>query len=148
MTRTGLSRRDVLRGGALLGLSAAAGSFGGCVRDRPSRQVSDIELRPRRRGGVLRVGVTGGSAKGTLDPHYPTTYPDQARVSNLFEPLFLRDSSYCVRPVLGESLEPSSEARTWTLRLRPGVEFTTARRSTSTTSSSRCGGSSTPPPRP
>ncbi len=123
MTRTGLSRRDVLRGGALLGLSAAAGSFGGCVRDRPSRQVSDIELRPRRRGGVLRVGVTGGSAKGTLDPHYPTTYPDQARVSNLFEPLFLRDSSYCVRPVLGESLEPSSDARTWTLRLRPGVEF-------------------------
>src|SRR6266545_3193369 len=123
MTRTGLSRRDVLRGGALLGLSAVAGSFGGCVRDRPSRQVSDIELRPRRRGGVLRVGVTGGSAKGTLDPHYPTTYPDQARVSNLFEPLFLRDSSYCVRPVLGESLEPSSDARTWTLRLRPGVEF-------------------------
>lgn len=118
-----LSRRDVLRGAALLGLCGSLGGATGCGRDRRDRQVSSGDLRPRRRGGVLRIGVTGGSAKGTLDPHYPTTYPDQARVSNLFEPLFLRDASFAVQPVLGESLEPSADARTWTLRLRPGVEF-------------------------
>jgi peptide/nickel transport system substrate-binding protein len=119
----GLSRRGVLRGAALLGFCAAGTGAAGCVRDHPERQVSGDDLRPRRRGGTLRIGVTGGSAKGTLDPHYPTTYPDQARVSNLFEPLFQRDASYAVQPVLGESLEPSPDARTWTLRLRPGVEF-------------------------
>jgi peptide/nickel transport system substrate-binding protein len=121
--QTGLPRRTVLRGGALLGLGTAAGAFTGCASDRPDRQVSGTDLRPPRRGGVLRVGVTGGSTKDTLDPHDPPTYPDQARVSNLFEPLFLRDPSYAVQPVLAESLESSRDASTWTLRLRQGVEF-------------------------
>lgn len=118
-----LARRDVLRAGVLLGLGATGSAVAGCATNRPDRQVSGPELRPRRRGGVLRIGVTGGGAKEVLDPHYPPTYPDQARVSNLFEPLFLRDPSYVVQPVLGESLEPSRDARTWTLRLRQGVEF-------------------------
>jgi len=121
-TPNGHSRRAVMRGGAVLGLGAAVAAFTGCTGDRPDRQASGTELQPRRRGGVLRVGVTGGSAKDTLDPHHPPTYPDQARVSNLFEPLFLRDASYAVQPVLAESLE-SQDARTWTLRLRQGVEF-------------------------
>ncbi len=120
---SGLSRRGVLVGGALLGLGAAAEGLTGCAGDRPNRQVSGTELRPQRRGGVLRVGVTGGSPQDTLDPHHPPTYPDQARVSNLYEPLFLRDPSYAVQPVIAESLEPSGDARTWTLRLRQGVEF-------------------------
>jgi peptide/nickel transport system substrate-binding protein len=116
---TGLSRRDLLRAAAVLGTAGLAG----CAGDRLDRQVSAADLRPRRRGGTLRIGVTGGSAKDTLDPHTPTTYPDQARVSNLYEPLFLRDPSYAVQPVLAESLESSADARTWTLRLREGVEF-------------------------
>jgi peptide/nickel transport system substrate-binding protein len=119
----GLSRRALLRGGALLGLGTAAGELAACAGDGPNRQVSGTDLRPQRRGGVLRVGVTGGSTKDTLDPHRPPTYPDQARVSNLYEPLFIRDPSYTVQPVLAESLEPSQDARTWTLRLRQGVEF-------------------------
>jgi peptide/nickel transport system substrate-binding protein len=120
---TAPSRRGLLRGGALVGFAAAARGLTGCAGDRPDRQVSGTDLRPHRRGGVLRVGVTGGSAKDTLDPHRPPTYPDQARVSNLYEPLFLRDPSYTVQPVLAESLEPSRDATTWTLRLRQGVEF-------------------------
>jgi peptide/nickel transport system substrate-binding protein len=120
---TSLSRRTLLRGGALLGLGTATAGLAGCTDDRQHRQVSGTDLRPRRRGGVLRVGVTGGSPNDTLDPHHPPTYPDQARVSNLYEPLFQRDPSYAVQPVLAESLEPSRDARTWTLRLRPGVEF-------------------------
>ena len=123
IAQAGLPRRKVLRGAALLGLGTAAGGLGSCGGDRPGRQVSGAELRPQRRGGVLRVGVTGGSANDTLDPHHPPTYPDQARVSNLYEPLFVRDPTYRVKPVLAESLEPSSDATTWTLRLRQGVEF-------------------------
>ena len=114
-----LSRRGVLRGAAV----AALGGLAGCTGDRLDRQVSGADLRPRRRGGTLRIGVTGGSASDTVDPHSPTTYPDQARVSNLYEPLFLRDPSYAVQPVLAESLDASRDGRTWTLRLRAGVEF-------------------------
>ena len=123
MTANGLSRRGVLRGAALVGVGVATGGLAGCAEDRPNRQVSAADLRPRRRGGTLRIGVTGGSPKDTLDPHFPPTYPDQARVSNLYEPLFVRDPSYAVQPVLAESLESSADGKTWTLRLRQGVEF-------------------------
>jgi peptide/nickel transport system substrate-binding protein len=72
---------------------------------------------------VLRVGVTGGSEADGLDPHHPPTYPDQARVSNLYEPLFGRDAAYNIEPVLAESMEPSEQGKVWTLRLRGGVSF-------------------------
>jgi peptide/nickel transport system substrate-binding protein len=116
---TGLSRRDLLRAGALLGLGAVAG----CSADQDPRSVSAAALEPSRHGGVLRVGITGGSAADGLDPHHPPTYPDQARVSNLCEPLFLHDVSYSIQPVLAESIEPTDRGSVWTLRLRDGVEF-------------------------
>ena len=82
-----LTRRDLLRAGALLGLGAVAG----CATDQDTRSVNAAALGPSKHGGVLRVGITGGSAADGLDPHHPPTYPDQARVSNLYEPLFLHD---------------------------------------------------------
>ncbi|MEV4314296.1 ABC transporter substrate-binding protein [Actinocrispum sp. NPDC049592] len=106
--------------GSLLGAGSALTA---CTTTEPGRQALDAALRPRRRGGVLRVGVTGGSASDTVDPHHPPTYPDQARVSNLYEPLFGRDAAYNIEPVLAESIEPSEQGRMWTLRLRDGVTF-------------------------
>lgn len=125
MTARGIvSRRDVLRLGAAVGLGAAmTGGLTSCSDQPPDRQVSAAGLVPGRRGGVLRVGVTGGGPTDSLDPHYPITYPDQARVSNLYEPLFLRDAAYNIEPVLAESIEPSERGLVWTLRLRDGVEF-------------------------
>ena len=118
-----LSRRDLLRAGALLGLGAVAG----CT-SQDSRSISAAALGPSKHGGVLRVGMVGGSNADVLDPHHPPTYPDQARVSNLYEPLFLHDVSYNVQPVLAESIEPSDHGSTWTLRLRDGVEFHNGKR--------------------
>jgi peptide/nickel transport system substrate-binding protein len=117
---TGVSRRNLLRVSALLGMGA---SLGACTTASPGRQALDAALGPRRRGGVLRIGVTGGSAADTVDPHHPPTYPDQARVSNLYEPLFGRDAAYDIEPVLAESIEPSAQGKVWTLRLRAGVSF-------------------------
>ncbi|WP_128378478.1 ABC transporter substrate-binding protein [Streptomyces cavernae] len=114
-----MKRRDLLRGGALLAASVpAAGLLSACSPNR----VAPAAGRPVR-GGVLRVGVSGGSAKDTLDPHNPLSYPDQARVVNLYEPLFHHDAAYRLKPFLAESLEPSKDGRTWLLRLRAGVEF-------------------------
>jgi peptide/nickel transport system substrate-binding protein len=123
---TGLSRRNILRVSALLGAGSMLGAgstLTACTQSEPGRQALDAALRPRRRGGVLRVGVTGGSAEDTIDPHHPPTYPDQARVSNLYEPLFGRDAAYNIEPVLAESIEPAEHGRMWTLRLRAGVSF-------------------------
>jgi peptide/nickel transport system substrate-binding protein len=119
-----LSRRDLLRAGGLLAL----GAVGGCSVDQDTRSVSAAALGPSKHGGVLRVGIAGGSSADGLDPHHPPTYPDQARVSNLYEPLFLHDVSYNIQPVLAESIEPSDHGSTWTLRLRDGVEFHNGKR--------------------
>ncbi|MFC0430548.1 ABC transporter substrate-binding protein [Kutzneria buriramensis] len=120
-----VSRRAVLRAGALLGVGALAA---GCADDQDTRSVSAAALGPSKHGGVLRVGITGGSAADGLDPHHPPTYTDQARVSNLYEPLFVHDVAYNILPVLAESIEPSDHGRTWTLRLRDGVEFHNGKR--------------------
>ncbi|MFI6359699.1 ABC transporter substrate-binding protein [Streptomyces sp. NPDC050743] len=114
-----MTRRDLLRGGALLAASLpTAGLLTACSATR----VAPTSGKPVR-GGALRVGVSGGSAKDTLDPHNPLSYPDQARVVNLYEPLFYHDAEYRLKPYLAESVEPSKDGRTWLLKLRPGVEF-------------------------
>lgn len=103
-----LSRRNVLTIGALLPVLAACGT------------ATDPQTVAAK---VLRVGVTGGSAKDTIDPHRPVTYPDQARVLNLYEPLFNRTAAYEIEPLVGESLTPDKAAKVWTLKLRKGVTF-------------------------
>jgi peptide/nickel transport system substrate-binding protein len=119
MTGNALTRRDLLRRGALLGLAVTAGgTLTGCAGGDATPAAV-----PGKPGGVLRVGATGGGVKDTLDPHNPVTYPDQARVLNLYEPLFQRNAKYEIEPLIGESLTPSADAQVWTLKLRSGVEF-------------------------
>ncbi|MQA97570.1 MAG: peptide ABC transporter substrate-binding protein [Streptosporangiales bacterium] len=76
-----------------------------------------------KRGGRLRVGLVGGSAKDTLNAHSPVNHPDQARIINLYEGLASFDENYQVRMALAESIEPNKEATEWTVRLRDGLEF-------------------------
>ena len=113
-----LNRRQVLRGGGLAGVAALLSACGGT-----GTQPSTVGSGPRKQGGVLTVGATGGSAKDTLDPHLPVTYPDQARVLNLYEPLFLRDAAFQIEPLIAESIEAKQGGQVWTLRLRQGVQF-------------------------
>lgn len=78
---------------------------------------------PGRAGSTLRVGVTGGGAADTLDPHIPATNPDIARTINLFEPLSSRDHDFQLEMLVAESLTPSADARTWTAVIRDGIKF-------------------------
>ncbi|MFD2489100.1 ABC transporter substrate-binding protein [Amycolatopsis jiangsuensis] len=113
-----LSRRGFLALGGVSAL-AAVPLLSGCG----STVAAAVPTGPPRRGGTLRVGVTGGGASDTLDPHIPATNPDIARVINLYEPLLLRDHDYRLQMVLAESLTASPDARTWTAVLRRGVRF-------------------------
>ena len=74
-------------------------------------------------GGVLIHGATGGSTKDTLDPHGPVQAADIARCSNLYEPLLFWDNNYELAPAIAESVEPSKDAKTWTVKLREGVDL-------------------------
>jgi peptide/nickel transport system substrate-binding protein len=118
-----LSRRDLLRYGGLAGLTVAgAGALAACSGST-SNSLPAPKTGKSKSGGILTVGTTGGSAKDSLDPHNPVTYPDQARVSNLYEPLFRRDPNFVIKPLLAESLEASNGGKRWILKLRKGVEF-------------------------
>jgi peptide/nickel transport system substrate-binding protein len=77
----------------------------------------------RKRGGTLSHGSTGGGLKDTLDPHFPVTNPDIARVANLYEPLLTWDANYTIAPSLATSVRPNKDATVWTAELRPDVEF-------------------------
>jgi peptide/nickel transport system substrate-binding protein len=74
-------------------------------------------------GGVLIHGATGGSSKDTLDAHRPVQNADIARCFQLYEPLLYWDDDYQVQSAVAESVEPSADATSWTIKLRQGVTF-------------------------
>ncbi|HEX6148702.1 ABC transporter substrate-binding protein [Nocardioides sp.] len=117
-----ISRRQLLR---YSGVSAAAvagsGFLAGCGGDGGGGGGGGGG--PQGSGGVLIHGATGGGSKDTLDPHAPVTNPDIARASNLYEPLLFWNSNYELEPALAESIEGSSDATTWTIKMRPDVTF-------------------------
>ncbi|MBN9798844.1 ABC transporter substrate-binding protein [Pseudonocardia alni] len=113
--RGGFSRRRLLGGAA--GLAAAA-VLAGCGGPATAR-----EAGAPRRGGVLRVGVTGGGSSDSLDPHSPATNPDIARVVSLYEPLVRWDDDYTLQPAVAASVRPDPGARSWTATIRPGITF-------------------------
>ena len=74
-------------------------------------------------GGILVHGATGGSSKDTLDAHSPVQNADISRTFQLYEPLLYWDHDYKVQPAVAESVAPSADAKTWTIKLRKGVTF-------------------------
>jgi peptide/nickel transport system substrate-binding protein len=114
---TPLQRRSFLLGALATAATPVLAACGG------ASSAATEPTGPPRRGGRLRVGVTGGGASDTLDPHIPATNPDIARVRNLYEPLVYRDHDYKLEMLLAESLTSSEDAMTWTATLRKGVRF-------------------------
>jgi peptide/nickel transport system substrate-binding protein len=122
----GLGRRQFLRGivatGAVAGagglLAACGGSSSGSIQ--PATQAS----LPPRRGGNLKLGLTGGSSSDTVDPHKSLTYLDTSRLQSLYQPLVQLNGLAQVEYVLAESITPQrSSLADWIIRLRPGVTF-------------------------
>ena len=74
-------------------------------------------------GGTLIHGATGGSSKDTLDAHRPVQNADIARCFQLYEPLLYWDDNYQVQSAVAESVTPSADAMTWTVKLRQGATF-------------------------
>ena len=123
--RPGFSRRQLLK---YSGLSAAAIGGSGLLAacgggDGGGGGGGNSGNGPQNAGGQLIHGATGGGSKDTLDPHQPVTAADIARVNNLYEPLLFWNNNYELEPALAESVEPSSDAITWTITMREGVTF-------------------------
>ena len=123
--RAGLGRRQFLRGlaaaGALAGVGGLAAGCGGS--STPAAGSSSPAAGPKRRGGTLKVGLTGGSGSDTLDPHHGLTYLDTARAQSLYQPLLQLNTAAQTEFVLAEEISPHGSTSEWVIRLRPGITF-------------------------
>ena len=115
----GLSRRGLLQGASALGASALILPAG----------MRSARAEPQR-GGVLRIGFGHGSTTDGMDP----ALWDQAFVqvfgACLHNYLTVVAPDGTLAPEVAESWEASSDAATWTFRLREDVEFHNGRRVT------------------
>src|SRR5712691_1364160 len=125
--RDPLGRRQFLRGVAATGaLAGAGGLMAGCSSSgssgSPAAGASSASTAPRR-GGNLKVGLTGGSGTDTLDPHKGLTYLDTARAQALYQPLLQLNTKAQTEFVLAEEISPHGSTSQWVIRLRPGITF-------------------------
>ncbi len=112
------SRREFLVAAGLTGLAAAVPA----CRSSPQPATPVPGSLPKR-GGALRIGVTGGGAKDVLDGQHIVTKPDQARIVAGWETLLVYDANYqLANDGLAEEVV-QDRPDTWTIRLRSGVEF-------------------------
>ena len=121
----GLGRRQFLSGLATAGAAVGAGGLlaacGGSSGPAPAAS-SSATASPRR-GGNLKVGLSGGSGSDTLDPHIGLTYLDTARAQSLYQLLLQLNTQAQSELVLAESIHAPKSPSEWIIRLRPGITF-------------------------
>jgi peptide/nickel transport system substrate-binding protein len=122
-----LDRRQFLRGAVATGaLAGAGGLLSACSSGGPGSSgasASPTAAGAPRRGGDLKVGLTGGSGTDTLDPHKGLTYLDTARAQALYQPLLQLNTKAQTEFVLAEEISPHGSTSEWVIRLRPGITF-------------------------
>lgn len=106
-----LDRRQLISGASALGLSATFGAMPAMAQGAP------------KKGGVLRLGMEGGSASDSLDPR---TYADSIPIAYslmFWNTLVEIDTKGNATPELAESWESKPGALEWTFNIRKGITF-------------------------
>lgn len=106
MTR--VTRRGLLRTGAAASVLAASG----------------LSVRAQSRGGTLRLGLSGASARDSWDPRrHSGAFMIAAAQGCVFDCLTEITATGELVGELAESWEASADARVWTITLRRGITF-------------------------
>jgi peptide/nickel transport system substrate-binding protein len=108
-----INRRDFMQGALALGATVAAASS----------MASSLAAATPKRGGHLRVAYGHGATSDSLDP---ATYENDFMIAlglTIDNHLTQIDHRNELVPELAESWEASADAKQWTFKLRPGVEF-------------------------
>jgi peptide/nickel transport system substrate-binding protein len=118
-----LSRRELLWRGGAFGGAVALGVplLAGC--DSGDQATGSAAAETPKRGGVLRLGISGGGSSDTLDPLAATTNMDYQRAAALFDYAYWPNDDFVIQPQVVEEATPNGDATVWTVRLRDGIEF-------------------------
>jgi peptide/nickel transport system substrate-binding protein len=119
-----LSRRDLLRRGAVVGISlpVLSGIIAACSS-------SSTSTTPAKSGGTGAAGANATIKAGIQTPTgaiNPVTVDDQGGLDMLAqtgEYLCLSDQTLTLKPVLATSWSSNSAANVWTFKIRQGVKF-------------------------
>ena len=122
-------RRQLLQRAGILSLSlpvvssllAACGGDGGSGAAPEATSASSTPAADERRGGTLRVALTGDPPN--LDLCQTTDSIVLFVTSHMYETLFTWDESYRPVPLLAESVDVSDDDLLYTVTLRQGVPF-------------------------
>jgi peptide/nickel transport system substrate-binding protein len=117
-----LDRRQFLRGIAVGGAAVGAGGLiAACSSSSSTTGARTISTTPKR-GGDLKVGLSGSDGADTLDPHNQVTYLDGGRALALYQSLAQLNNKGQMEYVLAEEITPNT-SQEWIIRLRQGVTF-------------------------
>jgi peptide/nickel transport system substrate-binding protein len=122
---SGRSRRAFLREAATASGALVAGPafLAACdVGGEDSASKTTAAANPKR-GGALRIGVSGGGGSDTLHVYRGATNADSARLVQMYEWLAERDHDYKLKPFLGTEFTPNAAGDEMTVKLRQGVTF-------------------------
>jgi peptide/nickel transport system substrate-binding protein len=118
-----LDRRQFLRGVTVAGAAVGASSLiAACSGSSSTKAASTIGTTVRKRGGDLKVGLSGSDGEDTLDPHAAETFIDSARAQALYQPLLQMNAQALSEMVLAEAITPTT-ASEWIIKLRSGISF-------------------------
>ncbi len=109
-----VSRRSFMTGALAMGISMTAASA----------ILNQVEAATPKKGGRLRIGLTGGATTDTLDPGVILDlYMLHLQFGQLRNGLTEVGPDGQLVPELAESWDSSVDASTWSFKLRQGVEF-------------------------
>jgi len=120
-----VTRRGVLQGAAAVGALAALGpvaSACGSSSSSSSASPSASAAGPKK-GGALKVGIGGGSAKDTLDAQIATNETQIVIQFQIYDSLMGWDPQSKLVMLLADTYEANSDATEWTVKLKSGLTF-------------------------
>lgn len=109
-----MSRREFMSRAAALGVSAAvANTF----------MTSAVKAAGPVKGGTIKLGSSGGESTNTMDSALTASEVPLANIRHWGETLVDVSDDGSLDFRMAESVEASADAKTWTFKIRSGVEF-------------------------
>jgi peptide/nickel transport system substrate-binding protein len=114
LTQGKITRREFLAAASALGLTAALS---------PALLPTAAQAAAPKKGGVLRMGLAHGNTTDSLDPATQTNAMSGTMYLSLSNTFVEIGSDGGLVPAIAKSWESSPDVKTWTFKVRKGVEF-------------------------